>query len=338
VQINPYYSKPDYVDAQQIFWTPLLGTERNGNQQPPFEDFANLGLEQPYDNVASTTTFSLPSVPEPHRGNIGQDTVDHPDLHSSIVQKLATLDVAIYECGLQIPFPIIAGRDSTATGTRKSRLFALDELFRLTTDFLDIFTSHFHVVEQPDLSPCSSTLPESETESSLPLRLNSQHLSKTVQSASTEERTKPFLPLDEATMFMIISCHCRLTEFYLFIFEKMQACIEHSLAPRRDKDWAIILPQLQVGSIASSSVQVDIDSPVSSATSSMYMLMITMLSSKLWGQLADAMRVGDCISVGVGSTAVLTDTVWDSVTNKNKRMLQTFDNTRCLLQRNCVVV
>jgi hypothetical protein len=50
------------------------------------------------------------------------------------------------------------------------------------------------------------------------------------------------------------------------------------------------------------------------------------------------MRVGDCISVAVGSTAVLTDTVWDNVTDKNERMLQTIDNTRCLLQRNCVKV
>jgi hypothetical protein len=308
------------------------------NHQLRFQDLADLDLSTPYDNVAIANTFNLPAILEPCMSNIDQDAVAAPDFSPSIVQRLSTLDVAIYECGLKLPFPINAGNDSAANRTRKARLFALDELFRLTTEFLDIFTCLFHGPGQFNLSPCSTILPEPDTESTLPLSRFRQNPSQTVISASIEEITMPLLPLDEATMFMVISCHCRLIEFYAFIFEKIQACIEHSLAPRRDKDWAIMLPQLQLGSIAWPPVHVDIDTPVSSATSSMYMLMITMLSSKLWGQLDEKMRVGDCISVRMGWTAVLTKTVWDNVTDKNMRMLQTIDNTKCLFQRNCAVV
>jgi hypothetical protein len=336
-QTNPFHSMPDYVDIQEMAWTQFSGTQRSVSHQTAFEDSANLDFTHLFDNGGSANTFCSPAMLEPCMRNNDLDAVDHPDLTPSLIQRLASLDVAIFECGLKLPFPINTGNDSAATGTRKSTLFALDELFRLTTEFLEIFTSLSHVAGHANISP-GSILPESDTGSTLQLHRNIQNPSETFHSVGMEEPAQPFLPLDEATMFMVISCHCRLTEFYAFIFDKMQACIEHSLVPRRDKYWAIILPQVQVGSIASPSVQVDIDTPVSSATSSMYMLMITMLSSKLWGQLADEMRVGGGISLRMGSTSVLTETVWDNVTDKNNRMLQTIDNTKLLLQRNCVAV
>ena len=293
-----------------------------------FEGSANLDL----NNVASANTFCSPVMLEPCMGMDDQDTVDHLDLTPpSIIQRLASLDVALYECGLKIPSSINAGSDSIGIGTRKSKLF------RLTTEFLDNFSCLSHEAGQLNLSPSSTIQTESDAESTLPLFTYSLRLSKTIQPAGIEEPTRPFPPLDEATMFMIVSCHCRLTEIYVSLFEMMQACSKHSLAPRRDKDWSIILPQLQVGSIASPPAHVDINTPVSSATSSMYMLMITMLSSQLWEQFADKTRVSDGISVRFGSRSVLTKTVWDNVTDKNDRMSQTIDNTRRLLQRQCVV-
>jgi hypothetical protein len=262
--------------------------------------------------------------------------VDHTNLAPSTVHRLASLDVAIHECGLKMPFPINVGSDSTATRTRNSTLFALDELFRLTTEFLDILTSLCDVASPLNLMPCSTIPLESNTESVPPLFRYSQRLSETVQSAGLEESNIPFPLSDEASIFMVFSCHGRLTEIYVCLFVMMQACIEHSLLPRRAKDWAIVLPQLRVGSVALPPVYVDVDTPVSSATSSMYMLMITMLSSQLWARLADMMRVGDATSVRMGSRFLLMETVWDSVTAKNNCILQTIETTRYLLQRHCV--
>jgi hypothetical protein len=296
-------------------------------------DCANM-----YDNVASTNTLRLTAIPEPTTIIDDQDAVDNLDLTPSIVQRLACLDVAIYKCGLNMPFPIEAGSESAPTGSRKSTMFALDELFRLTTEFLEIWNSLSHGATQHNLSFSSAILPGSSTGSTLPLLAYNQRLSETVQPANLEESARPFPVPDEATMFMIISCHCRLTEFYGFLFERMHACIDHSHAPRRDKHWAIILPQLQVGSLASPPVHVDVYNPVSSTTSSMYMLMITMISSRLWGQLAHEMKFSNGIPQKTGLTSVLTETVWHNVTDQNTRILQTIENTKSLLQRRSVTV
>jgi hypothetical protein len=332
-QPSPYYSMSDYVEKGETCWATFSGVESSVNLLLAFEGSANLDLPLVHDGVASVDNFYSPATLEPCKRIDDQDTVDALDLAPpSIVQMLSNIDVALYECGLKLPFPVRAGSDSVGTGTRKSKIFALDELFRLTTEFLNIFTCLSHEVGQLNVSPSSTIQTESNDESMLPFLVYSQRLSKTVHSTGMEEPTRPFSPLDEATMFMIMSCHCRLTETYISLFKMMQTCIEHSLAPRRDKDWAIILPQLQVGSITSPPVQVDINTPVSPATSSMYMLMITMLSSQVWEQLADKMRVGGWFSVRMGSRSVLTETVWDKIMDKNDRMLQTIDDTRHLLR------
>ncbi|CZR68122.1 uncharacterized protein PAC_18021 [Phialocephala subalpina] len=332
-QTNPYYSIPDYIDKGEMRWATFFGVESSVNHLLAFEGSANLDLPPVHDNVASADNFYSPATLEPCMRINDQDTVDPLDLTPpSIVQMLANLDVALYECSLKLPFPFKAGSDSVRIGTRKSKMFALDELFRLTTEFLNIFTCLSHEADQLNVSPSSTIQTESNAESTLPFFAYSQRLSKTVHSAGMEEPTRPFSPLDEATIFMIMSCHCRLTEIYVSLFKMMQACIEHSLAPRGDKDWAIILPQLQVGSITLPPVQVDINTPVSPTISSMYMLMITILSSQVWEQLADKMRVCDGISVRMGSSSVLTETVWNKITDKNDRILQTIDDTRHLLQ------
>jgi hypothetical protein len=311
----------------------ISGTESSVTHPLDFEGSINWDLENVYDNVASTNTLHLSAIPEPLTRINDQDAVDNLNLTPSTVQRLASLDVAIYKCGLTMPFPTEAGSDSVPTGSRKSTLFALDELFRLTTEFLEIHNSLSHLAGQRN-SSSSTILPESSTESTLPLLPYNQRVSE----IDMEEPAKSFPVLDEATMFMIISCHCRLTELYGFLFERMQVCIEHSRVPRKDKHWAIILPQLQVGSLASPPVHVDVDNPVSSTTSSMYMLMITMISSRLWGQLAHEMRFGDGIPLKTGLTSVLTETVWNNVTDKNTRMLETIENTKSLLRRHSVTV
>jgi hypothetical protein len=320
-------------------WARFFGLESNVNHPLASGSSSGLDLTPDHSNFANLNSFHSRVTLEPSTRFYNQDIADHLGLtHSSIIQKLASLDVALYECGLKLPFPLNARSDSAGIGARKSKLFALDELFRLTTEFLDILTHVFHEAGQLSLSPSSTIRTESGVEPMLPLFTNSQQFPNTVQSAGIEENSRPFWPQDEAIMFRIIACHCRLTEIYVSLFKMMHACIEHSLAPRRDKDWAIILPQLQVGSIiASPPVLVDTDTPVSSTTSSTYMLMITMVSSQVWEQLADKMRLDHDISMRMGSNSILTEAVWGKVTDRNDCMFQTINKTRHLLQQRSVV-
>jgi hypothetical protein len=324
------YSIPSYVDTQAMCWARFFGVERNMNYPLGRAGSVSPDLTPFHDNAANANTFWSPRMSEPCMMIENHDTAGALELTPpSIVQRLASLDVELFECGLKLPFPIKAGSGSTGIGTRKSKLFALDELFRLTTEFLDILKA----LSQPS----SMTQTELDAQTTLSSITDSQRLSDIVQPAGIGNPASCLAQADEPTAFMIMSCHGRLTEIYGSLFQMMHACIEHSLAPRGGKDWAVILPQLQVGSIASPPVHVDINNPVSPSTSSMYMLMIAMLSSQLWEQLADTLRADDGSPVGRGSASALTDTIWNAMMDRNENMSRTIESTRHLLQRYSVV-
>jgi hypothetical protein len=256
---------------------------------------------------------------------------------ASAVQQLAILNVAIYECAKKVPSVEKPGGNE-ADRSRKATLFAIDELFRLTTNFTDILKS-FSVLECETGTPSSSIDPERpEDQSETSLVSYNHQVSESGQSVtrgSSRPPHRPFSDVDEGTVLIIVSCHCRLAEIYLSLFQMMQACIEYSLAPRLGNDWAVILPQLQVGSLAAPSVKVDINTPLSSAKSSMYMIMITMFSSQLWEQLADVMKAGGGAQTdsAAASRSTLADTVWDSMTDKTEGLSRTIDATKHMLQR-----
>lgn len=326
---DPCYSMPNSLGGtQELCWSPFLGISRSANS----ESSADLNLTAINDNFDSVNSLPSPGSLDFRIDN--QCTMDIVDLAPpSTVAKIARLEVELYECGLKLPSSVETG--SIKIATRKAKLFALDELFHLTTDFLDILNSLSHEQSEDILTSSLMNPMQPRARSNFPQVTNSQPPSPPTQRAGmkTRETSGSISYVDQATRFMIISCHCRLTEIYTSLFQMMQACIEHSLAPRKGNDWAIILPELQVGSIASPPVHVDINTPVSPSTSSMYMLIITMLSSQLWERLADAMGVGDCITLGTDSRSLLTDAVWNAVMDKNSHMSQTIENTRLLLQR-----
>lgn len=282
------------------------------------------------------------NLPSPGISDSYMDTNDplEPPPTSS-VRKLASLNVALYECAAKLPSMAAAGVTSAGIagngvrGSRKARRLAIDELFRLTTEFIDILQC-LSLVEGEASATLSSMDPKQPGgQSAVSLVTYEQNLSHPRQPVTRTGMGPPsrsFSHVDEATMFMVVSCHCRLTEIYVSIFQMMQTCIEHSLAPWMGKDWVIILPQLQVGSLASPPLHVDVNTPLSSATSSMYMLLITMLSSQLWEQLADVMRAG---TASMSRCAL--DAMWDPVTDRTDYLSQTIDATKNLLQRYSVV-
>ncbi|KAK3178682.1 hypothetical protein OEA41_000819 [Lepraria neglecta] len=330
---------------QDMYWPSIFYEPRNAN--PLDYDGSAVSDLTPINENFMKHTSSLPS---PGISDSYIRTEDHATSDrlaaspASAVRKLASLNVALYECAAQLPSTAKVGVSSagiagnSVRGSRKATLFAVDELFRLTTEFIDVMKC-LSIVECETSATLSSMDPKQpgarSTESLVPYSQRLSHAGQPVTRTVMGPPSGSFSHMDEATMFMVVSYHCCLTEIYVSIFQMMQGCIEYSLAPQIDKDWAIILPQLQIGSIASPPVHVDINTPLSSATASMYMLMLTMLSSQLWEQLADVMRAGGDVPTGSASASrcALADTMWDTVTGRTDRLSQTIDATKHLLQR-----
>jgi hypothetical protein len=114
----------------------------------------------------------------------------------------------------------------------------------------------------------------------------------------------------------------------------MQMCLEHSLIPQMGSSWLVILPRVQVGPVELPSLQVGDQTPVSSkATSSMYMMTVTMLFSRLWTQLANNLRerVGANPNTGIAQNSSLADTMWDTALDKTNQLIQTIDSIKSQL-------
>lgn len=328
-----------------MYWPGIPRSSRNGS---PFLEY---GWPGEGDFTAVNKGFTSQARSSPSTGTFGssitienKDSDGHLKAFPSTVQKLANLDVALYECGLKLPYS--TKPDGTSTeheidSSREAKLFAIDEIFRLTADFIESVRnlsgaeSHERA-HLPSIDPRQLVFQPSQK-----VVMNGQQTCdiNNLNPAGMGLKRNPFSQVDEATMFMIMSCHSRLIEIYTSVFQMMQACIEHSLAPQMGKGWGVILPRLQIGSVASLPVHVDIDTPVSSAISSMYMLMITMISSQLWGQLASATRVGDGVNIDSAtmSSSGFSDTILYTLTDKNERIMRVIDATSHLLQPSSTV-
>ncbi|KAK1239982.1 hypothetical protein MKX08_007424 [Trichoderma sp. CBMAI-0020] len=185
------------------------------------------------------------------------DPRDDFEIRCRASRKLALLSVALYESVM--PFPtlekirVAAEKATTVENkTRQTVRLIFDQLFEHTKDFNHVIQSLF-------------------------------------SSPGQEDQTT--LYPDEALVSLIFSCHCQLAEAYTSLLNMIRACLEHSIAPPTNTSWAIILPKLQVGSVALPSLQVDNKNPVSSrATSHMYMTSITTVTALLWTQMMSAVK------------------------------------------------
>jgi hypothetical protein len=344
------YPMPGDLADMHNFWPDPFCEPGNANSLDQYSSLDVINQDQSRDTFPSPDT----SDDHPRVGNDGH-LVTSP---ASTIRNLANLNIALYDCAAKLPSMPEAGVNtagiaSHGRSSRKRTIFAIDELFRLTSEFID-------VIKYPSREACdTSTIPPtkdskpSSTEA-LSLVAYNQHLSHAGPGVTATGSGRSFSHVDEGTMLMIMSCHCRLTEIYLSIFQMMQACIEYSVAPQKEKNWAIVLPRLQVGSHAAPPMQVDANTSLSSTTSSMYMVMITMLSSQLCEKLADMMRVGDeeisgggrgihlrGQGVGRGDEGPVSPSQYlfmTTVTDRTDRLRSTIDATKHLLQRFSLVV
>jgi hypothetical protein len=268
-----------------------------------------------------------------------------PSSLSTITQKLARINIKVDDCASNLPFqdPTCSGGTDiarhTAQESRKSSYFVFDELFRLTTEFIDTLKAYLAlggVTNTPALSPNSEHDPLgfhiSESLISFDERIQYEHPQHGGSHATPNSpQFSQFSHLDEAVISMIVSCHSRLTETYASILQKMQLCITEKLRIEPGSSWAIILPTLQVGAVALPPLRVDNASPVSSkATSSMYMVIVMMLLSQLWDQLADLTRIGANSRVRLESASKpsFTDQSWGTVLRRTNGLIKTINSTK----------
>ncbi|GAP82449.2 hypothetical protein SAMD00023353_0100020 [Rosellinia necatrix] len=231
------------------------------------------------------------------------------------------------------------------SGARSAALLALDEVFRITSEFIGIMnnlsvttTSH---QQFPDITTASATLtpacvaPQTLMRSREPLPKHA--VAQDSQGPRTAPPTsQPFSRLDEATALLFLSCHCRLIEIYGAIFHAMQRCVGGSYAAPYAAA-GIILPQLRVGGpggVGSPALRVDFGSGprLPPATISMYMALVATLSSQLWAQVQEALRGSGRESgrAPAGRLDVIGPT-WDEAMEKTENMVRTIETVQRLL-------
>ncbi|KAI0450639.1 hypothetical protein F5B21DRAFT_489893 [Xylaria acuta] len=185
---------------------------------------------------------------------------------TSTVGRLTSLSMALYECASKLPSIKTPHAESAAalnvpcamdSSRREGALLALDEVFRVTNEFINVMKS-----PHPMMTGCPGSLTTASmtTTSHLTQRVPtvfSPHVVPQVladQPATVDgshepvisSSTQPFSHLDEASMLLFLSCHCRLVEIYTSVFQAMRRCLEGSDAAPPSTA-GIILPQLQVG-------------------------------------------------------------------------------------------
>ncbi|KAJ8131490.1 hypothetical protein O1611_g2139 [Lasiodiplodia mahajangana] len=276
---------------------------------------------------------------EPGNGLVGSS-------FTCTARRLTSLNSALYECASKLPSikPSLTG--SVGIGdtprvmngrAREAALLALDEVFHATTEFINIMKDLLPTSEIRTLTTVTSVTPNChyfipEVSTAAPLL---EHSPRALLESSLID---PFPHLDEATIFLFLSCHCRLIDIYESIFQAMQRCIAGSHAASHSTG-GIILPQLRiggVGGVSSPALRVDFNGPrLPPATISMYMALITTLSAQLWAQVREALARGTGCH-GLGNQASLTnpvisDATWDIAMQRTDDMSQTITAVQHLL-------
>ncbi|KAI3332431.1 hypothetical protein HD806DRAFT_480521 [Xylariaceae sp. AK1471] len=317
--------------------------------------------------AGSNNFLDLPSLYESY----GYNNNPSRGLGSSLTStagRLTSLNMALYECASKLPsiktsrtepagtanIPCVAGNSA-----RRAALLAIDEVFRVTNEFIDVMKSLSPTVDCRNIPNLTTAVPVSHSSQGASAVLPShvvpqlfvpcrELLPQTAINDGDHEpgilasAIQPFSHLDEATIFMFLSCHSRLTEIYESIFQAIQRCLEGSYVTSHSTA-GIILPQLQVGGfggISSPALRVDFDGPrLPPATVSMYLVLVTTLSSQLWAQVGEAIRRNG--NTGVDSMSKqapaarleVTGLLWDIAITRTHNMSQTMETVQRLLQR-----
>lgn len=336
-----YPTHSDSSGLVNCYWSsPSLHSQMN-----LLETYAPLNQDLvPINNNMSSA--SPPGLTPPGSLSTFKSTSSSSNYIPSPVRSLANLNVALHECAEKLPtmpqvgvypqnLPYLSPGEKQSA--QKVASFAIDELFRLTSEFVDTLQRlSRHESDTDDTISPNTHAPRPQTVHSLLMYSPS---GQGVLKTCTSLLPTPFSRVDEATMLLIMSCHCRLIDTLVSLFRMMQACVEHSITPQLDKEVVIILPRLEIGSHQVPELQVDAKSMLSPSTSSMYMLMVTMLSTKLCEQITEIIETGRGKEIGANeerqenSFLSSRQAMWEGMKDKTEVLARDIDTTRRLLQR-----
>jgi hypothetical protein len=208
--------------------------------------------------VSRAGTFHTDASGYPRRVD-SKDPADSTTSTATATRELARLNVELYEHAAKIP--VLPAAVATAAekasgrggGSQKAKLFATDETFHLTKRFIDTIKSLCHAECKSTPRPLDGTKPLNGRQGMLALPSATfgqqlDHVGSTYPDPSWGPSSTSFLHADEATILMILSCYCRLTDIYVSIFKRMQACMNPPKPRMTDKEFVVVLLQLQLGS------------------------------------------------------------------------------------------
>lgn len=321
---SPYSHMEESLTNIQDSWSPI-------NFQNPLNWRGSAGpalisLDESEISYGTRSSGFVASDFDTFNDDYSENTVIEDPLISAS-HKLASLSTSLAICADQLPFTSL----NCVQGSRKTKLFALDELFLLTSEFLEL--TKLPAKSQVRQDSVFMLMDDDQLSSRTVLGGIPSHAEEFVTQTGSILPSTIFSHPDEPTMSLFFACHTRLTEMYSSVFQMMQACIQHSQAPKLSKDWAIILPKLEVGSVTSPPLRVDIDSPMESLnTSAMYMLMIAMVSSQLWKILKNSMSEGSWAQFDPPSNpGTLTYMMRQTMVDRTDGLLRTIDSTQKML-------
>ncbi|UKZ69348.1 uncharacterized protein TrAtP1_010356 [Trichoderma atroviride] len=282
---------------QDLSWSGILPTTIEGSDE--FNTFLSNWDILPLTHDSSCGFPLVEHSIDARAQRHDSDPRDDFEIRCRASRKLATLSVALYESVM--PFPMLEKIRVTAekattveNKTRQTVKLIFDQLFEHTKDFNHVIQSLF--------------------------------------SSPGQEDQITLYP-DEALVSLIFSCHCQLAEAYTSLLNMIRACLEHSIAPPTNTNWAVILPKLQVGSVALPSLQVDNKNPMASrATSHMYMTSITTVTALLWTQMMSAVKAVTTSQENTlsryGSTAAV---MWDAMSRRTDEVVRRIELVGSLL-------
>ena len=221
---------------QDMPWPSFLSADPRPASPLEHSGYTKLDLMPITEDIMNHVgSLPLPGISSFHLGIDGCNSNDREQTsHLSAVQQLANFNVALNECATNLPSMNKGDADSLdASGniecsSRQSRIFAIDELLCLSNDFI-VVLKYLSLVECEINAPMDPNQPSVQIVLSL-VSCGQQllHVSHPVSSTTIKSRPRLFSHINEATMFMVVSCHCRLAETYTSIFQMMQVYMEYS--------------------------------------------------------------------------------------------------------------
>ncbi|KAI1824204.1 hypothetical protein F4861DRAFT_539229 [Xylaria intraflava] len=264
----------------------------------PFSEDGHMAREaaDPYAPV-------FPSIHE--QTNPAEEATHPPETpftFASTAARLNCLNMALNDCASRLSFGKPRAPDP---GTRQAAMIALDEIFRATNDFISV----------------TRALPRRGA----PVSASASASASSLRRIDTPADEGP----DDATLFLLLSCHCRLVEVYESIITAVRKCAGGS-PPPLPASGSLVLPRLHVGGCALPARRVDFRGPgLPRATAAMYMVLVVTVMSELWAQVAGALREG--IGLGGGVRVGMADSAWDVALRRTDRVSRTIETVQHLL-------